>query len=127
MIKVTSICVIVTSMILVNLISCCANETINLVAANKGTLVNMKINIANEYEIQTKVDQGHQPWRLVPVDVAFSEVASDPKVTYESCSLVKQVSAEAKVKCKGTHVYFIQLKQLVKPNGIWTATSVQIE
>jgi hypothetical protein len=109
-------------------LACSAGEKVlNLPKANKGSIIKMEIDMAKERDLQAAVSQGHQPWRLDPVDVAFSEAANDPKVTYESCSLVNQNPLDAEVKCTGTHIYFIQLKRLLTPDGIWTVISIRVE
>ncbi|HEY3278439.1 MAG TPA: hypothetical protein VGJ94_17620 [Syntrophorhabdaceae bacterium] len=105
-----------------------AGEAADPLDKHDGNPIKKEINISKERELQTEVDKGHQPWRLNPVDAAFSEVgAGDRKVIHESCELVMQTSSEALVRCTGTHIYLVQLKQLVKPNGIWSTISIQVE
>jgi hypothetical protein len=101
------------------------NDIVDSTMLKRGDLIEKKIDLNAERRLQEEVDKGHQPWRLIPLDVAYSEVADDPNVTYNKCKALKQTPSMADVECKGTQVYFIHLKRLLKPNGIWTVLSVR--
>jgi hypothetical protein len=75
------------------------------------------------------VDNGHQPWRLNPIDVAYSELALlDNKLVYASCRLLDAKKREATVLCNNAaeKKYTVQMKKLVKfKNGIWTVLKIE--
>jgi hypothetical protein len=92
----------------------------------EGDVIKMKIDLKYEREVQDAVDYGHQPWRLYPKDVAFSELGADHKTTYENCIVISESSEQATVRCDGTYRYIIDLRRLVRPDGIWTVTSITV-
>lgn len=91
--------------------------------------IKLNINLDEEKKLQTEVDNGHQPWRLEPIDVAYAIVIAkaDKNVVYENCSPISIANTEAKVVCKskGAKKYFVNLKRIVRPDGIWTAISIE--
>jgi hypothetical protein len=91
------------------------------------TKIELTIDLAEEKKIQVEVDNGHQPWRLEAVDVAYTAIVNiDKKVNYKNCRLMAEEDTEAKVECKNENNYHVLLKRLVRPNGIWTAVSVEV-
>jgi hypothetical protein len=95
-------------------------------------LINLKVDFEKEKEIQLQVDNGHQPWRLEASDVAYVAVRTnvDKSINYKNCSLKSETSNEAKVLCKGASDYLVNLKRLIRPDrpdGIWTAISIEIK
>jgi len=90
--------------------------------------IRIKIDMKSQRQLQREVDDGHQPWRLEPIDVAVASIAvhGHEDVDAERCSLVLQKKAEATVACRGRSGFVVKLKRLVKPNGIWTAVEIQI-
>jgi hypothetical protein len=90
--------------------------------------IKIKVDIKSEQQLQKQVDNGHQPWRLEPIDVAIASIAvhGHEDVDAERCSLVVQKKAEATAACRGGSGFVVKLKRLVKPNGIWTAVEIQI-
>ena len=87
-------------------------------------------------QLQAAVDQGHQPWRLDPLEVARDEgeeLGFDPaNDVYELLSLVEMGegsgTGEAEVLViHGEHLYIIHLIQPVRPGlgGIWTINDVR--
>ncbi len=80
-------------------------------------------------QLQQSVDEGHQPWRLDPVDAAPVESSSytHEHIDPDNCELISESEADASVKCQGKRTYIVHLKKLVKIQyGIWTATSVEV-
>ncbi|MBI5844771.1 MAG: hypothetical protein HZB23_08915 [Deltaproteobacteria bacterium] len=94
----------------------------------KHHVVKMTVNIENERQLQKAVNDGHQPWRLAPADVAHAAVLSvNDKASYDNCHLIRQTDKEAWVKCTSQKEdYLVYLKRLVEPKGIWTAVSMEI-
>jgi hypothetical protein len=87
-------------------------------------------------QLQESVDQGHQPWRLDPLEVAQDEgeaLGFDPaNDVYELLSLVEMGeesgTGEAKVLVlHGEHLYIIHLIQPVRAGlgGIWAINTIQ--
>lgn len=81
-----------------------------------------------EKQLQVEVDKGRQPWRLEPVDVAHAALISiiDVKMPFEKCKLSSKINREAIVQCTDVKEYTVKLKQLIRANGIWTATGIQV-
>ncbi len=114
--------------ILILVVNCSGNvESINnnLKGSKK---IEFKIDLTDEKKLQTEVDNGHQPWRLEPIDVAYASLSNiDKNITYKDCHLIYEKDIEAKVKCKNSKNYLIYLKRLIRPDGIWTTISIEIE
>lgn len=88
----------------------------------------IKYNLKQERELQKAVDDGHQPWRLNPIDVAHAAIISyaDKDVKYEKCSLIIQEKKEAVVQCDRDKIsYKIHLKKFFGKKSIWTAIKIQ--
>lgn len=94
---------------------------------NTCAFIKLDVNLKEQQQIQAAVDNGHQPWRLSPVDVAHAAISTlDKNVEYDSCRILSETGKEARVECRaGKMYYIIQLKRLVRPNGIWTAVSIE--
>jgi hypothetical protein len=94
---------------------------------NKNKVIELKVSLDKERELQAEVDNGHQPWRLNPIDVAVATLLKiDKTIDIENCTLISSTEEDSKVKCDGTKSYFVNLKRLTKPFGIWTAVSIAI-
>ena len=81
-----------------------------------------------ERELQKSVDEGHQPWRLNPADVAYESIVAtiDKNIKYEKCSLITQSDDEAIVQCAGIqNNYKVYLKRFFGKKSIWTAMKIQ--
>lgn len=85
-----------------------------------------KIDLQAMQTLQEAVNQGHQPWRLDPLQVAMSESQQygfDPKT--DKFELTSKESGQALVQVRhGGALYFIRL---VQPKGmtIWTISDIQ--
>ena len=90
--------------------------------------IQLSVSLEEEKKLQAQVDNGHQPWRLEPIDVAHATLLSivDKNIGYKSCGLITETGAEATVKCEGTKTYLVHLKRMVHREGIWTATEIEI-
>lgn len=87
----------------------------------------LKVNLKYEKFVQDEVDKGHQPWRLNAVDVAYATLAPiDKNVKYEDCKSVNETGDQSTVQCKSSQNYIVYLRKLVRPDGIWTATDIEI-
>jgi hypothetical protein len=82
-------------------------------------------------QIQDLVDQGHEPWRLDPLQVAQAEgetLGFDPaQDVFDLLPTPDPATGEADVMVlHGEHLYIIHLTQPVQigPGGIWTATNI---
>ncbi|MDA8078293.1 MAG: hypothetical protein M0Z79_05075 [Nitrospiraceae bacterium] len=96
---------------------------------NEVTEINIPHTIEEERELQKSVDNGHQPWRLNPVDVAHQSVITnaDKTVKYDKCSLITQKDEEAIVQCGSAKKNFkVHLKRFFGKKSIWTATQIEI-
>lgn len=96
-------------------------------ASKNSKRIVLKVNLKNEKFVQDEVDKGHQPWRLNAVDVAYATLASmDKKVRYEDCKSLKETGDQSAVQCKSSQNYIVHLRKLVRPDGIWTATEIEV-
>lgn len=86
------------------------------------------IDIGEQQKLQDEVDKGHQPWRLDPVMVSESYCEGYKKDNSSfDCTMITLEEREATVICEGDkEKYIVHLKRLVKKDGIWTITSVDI-
>lgn len=82
-------------------------------------------------QLQASVDQGHQPWRLDPLEVARDEgeeLGFDPaQDTFDLLPLPDPATGQAQVLViHGEHFYVIHLTQPVRvgTDGIWAITRV---
>lgn len=91
------------------------------------------VDLETEKNIQQQVDQGHQPWRLNPIEVAmeflFSKISQREKdssfpIKMDELKTIQMGKSEAIVEVSGdkTPIRIIYLKQLVKQDdtGIWS-------
>jgi hypothetical protein len=66
-------------------------------------------------------------WRYEAVDVGFVAAKGiDSSIEYQDCEAKYVDDGEAIVACHRAHLCLVHLKKMVRPNGIWTATSVEI-
>lgn len=63
------------------------------------------------------------------MDVAHAALLAtmDKDLDYRSCNLSIETAIDAVVKCQGTRTYVVRLKRMVRPEGIWTATEIEID
>jgi hypothetical protein len=94
-------------------------------------IIELKVDLRKERELQEAVDEGHQPWRLEPISVAAAALAKNIGGTmkFESCRIKSEKDIEAEVECKSNNNYVVTLKRLVRPtrDGVWTAVKIEIE
>ena len=88
-----------------------------------------KVDLEKEKKAQAEVDKGRQTWRLEPIVVAYVAVKTDVDkyVFYQSCSQFYGTEKETEVRCAARRNYVVHLKKLIRFDGIWTATSIEIE
>jgi len=108
----------------------CAFEKENIIKTKYNKKIELKIDLKEENTIQNEVDDGHQPWRLAAVDVAYEAIVSniDNNALYENCKLVSETNNEATIKYSVKKEYLVIVKKIVRPNnvtGIWTAISIE--
>ena len=91
-------------------------------------VVKLNVNMTEEQRLQKASDNGFQPWRNSPVDVAQAAlVNAGANVNMADCRLLSEKADEAVVSAsdkKGS--YKIICKRVVKDGGIWTATEVEV-
>jgi hypothetical protein len=115
-----------SSLIILSLLIC-----VNNIASCESTIKSKKIfkldvKLEEQKRLQSEVDNGHQPWRLEPLDVAFAALTGiDKNIKYENCNLGSKTNSKAEVICKGTKRYLINLKRMIRSDGIWTAISIE--
>lgn len=95
----------------------------------KSKVLQIPVNLNNEKQLQEAVDEGHQPRRLNPVDVAHTAIISlvDKEMEYGNLKLITEKKTEAFVETIEGKRYRISLKRMVRPDGIWTATRIEEE
>lgn len=91
-------------------------------------VIKIPVRIKEEREIQKAVDDGHQPWRLLALDVAYSVLAAHKiTVSQKECKLEKEEKVSAVASCnRGRSTYRVLLERLVRTDGIWTAKTIEI-
>jgi hypothetical protein len=115
-----------SSLVILSLLIC-----FNNIASCESNIKNKKVfkvdvNLEEQKRFQAEVDNGHQPWRLKPLDVAFAALTNiDKSIKFENCNLRSKTNSKSEVICKGTKSYLINLKRMVKSGGIWTAISIE--
>jgi len=81
-----------------------------------------------EQRLQKASDNGFQPWRNNPTDVAQAAlVNAGANINMADCRLLSEKKDEAVVAAsdkKGS--YKVICKRVVKDGGIWTATEVEV-
>lgn len=91
----------------------------------------MKLNIDMEHQekSQLSADQGFQPWRNNPVDVAEESIIGLGIGSTEGRSAVlSENDSDAEVRVESNSgIYKVSLKRLVRPDGIWTSTEIEKE
>jgi len=97
--------------------------------ADQTKIVTLPIDIERLKELQHSVDEGHQPWRLDPVMVACAEIAF-PEAT-RTCWRDRRVESPSSTEAVVTFTaesgyYVVYLQRLVRPDGIWTATRIEM-
>ncbi len=97
---------------------------------SKARIVSLYPNMAEETKLQKAVDSGWQAWRLNPVDVAHANMINQGvNVRIEDCSLMMKKDdqhAVVRVLSKDGKDMNVYVERLVRPDGIWTATQVEI-
>lgn len=84
-------------------------------------------NLDKEKEIQTMVDSGHQPWRMDAVQVATSFLKTlNPEIEMIDCVHEDSYDRYSAVSCEKEKLYYVLLERLVRKDGIWTVTTVEI-
>lgn len=87
--------------------------------------VNVPYSVDEVQQLQTQVDQGHQPWRLSPIEVAKSWAKEQGDQATGEPAVIKEQGGKAIIKMGDDSKYeYVFLRQLVKtgPDGIWTVT-----
>ncbi len=90
--------------------------------------ISITVDMAEQHKLQDEVDKGHQPWRLDPVMVSesYCGVYKDDKIFF-SCKEANPTKRETTVICDNeSEKRIIHLKRLVRDDGIWTITKVEI-
>lgn len=109
----------------------------NLLEQNKGTrtansqveLIELPVDMNLERETQRAVENGHQPWRLFPEQVACAVLSNRFKDTrFDDCKLESEDKGRAIASARvGKIQYRVYLERLIKTDGIWTATKIEIQ
>ena len=92
-------------------------------------MVMLNPNMDEENRLQKAVDNGGQTWRLNPVDVAHANMISQAvNASIEDCRLLKEDDkyAVVRVQAKDGKDLNVYLERLIRPNGIWIATQIEI-
>lgn len=104
--------------------------TIQKEAVNpKNKVMKLNIDMDHQEKAQMSTDQGFQPWRNNPIDVAEESIISLGIGSSEGKSVVlseNQSDAEVRVE-SNSGTYKVSLKKIVRPDGIWTSTRIEQE
>lgn len=89
--------------------------------------IKLNVDMRSEKKLRAEVDAGHQPWRLEPIDVAVASISAqfDADVDSDKCVVTSESQEEAVVRCPSERVYYVKLKRLLRPNGIWTPVEIE--
>jgi hypothetical protein len=114
------------SLIILSLLICVNNIALCESNIKNKKILKVDVNLEEQKRLQAEVDNGHQSWRLEPLDVAFAALTDiDKSIKYKNCNLSSKTNSKAGVICKGTKNYLINLKRMVRSGGIWTAMSIE--
>ncbi len=103
-------------------------KRIDSMAATISKKIPIAVDIEKEKRVQHEVDNGHQPWRLEPAGVAHAALSGENiSVPFAKCKLQAEANRKAIVKCTDSKTCAVVLKQLIRAQGIWTATEIEIE
>ena len=98
---------------------------------NEGQSINFEMDLEKEKEFQAGVEKGHPLWRTNPTVVTYLALrtAMDKNIPLRSLQKMDSTEEEARVKakCVPQKDCIVHLKRLVKPDGIWTAISIETE
>jgi hypothetical protein len=118
--KIFSFLVVLSLLICFNNIAPCESNT------NHKKKFKVDVNLEEQKRLQSEVDNGHQPWRLEPIDVALASLTDiDKNIKYENCKLGSKTNSKADVICRGAKHYLVNLKRMIRSDGIWTAVSIE--
>ena len=106
-------------------------------AAGRSESIAPRIDLEKETQTQRWVDDGHDAWRLNAASVACAEIAGfvlerqkqllDIEACLKGHAVRKSSPTEAAIAfTSGANEYEIQLQRLVKPDGIWTPTRIDV-
>ena len=91
--------------------------------------IKLKVDLRNEQKLQKAVDNGHQPWRLDPLEVACVSLKGYLKkgIKKDQCFLINKSDDTVFVEYRDIKKYTVQLKRIVRRDGIWTAEEIDTE
>lgn len=121
---------IVLLLVLASLSGCKGDRGKNGVEAEapKRTKIGLNYDMTEEKRLQEAADRGSQAWRKEAVDVAHAALINQGiNAKIEECRLTEDHNAHSVVnaKCKDGE-FNITLKKIVRPDGIWTATEIEL-
>lgn len=96
--------------------------------APKRTKMSINYSLTDEKRLQEAADHGSQTWRKEAVDVAHAALINQGiNARIEECKLTEARNAHSVVnaKCKDGE-FNITLEKVVRPDGIWTATEIEL-
>ena len=111
--------------------ACTRHEEANARSKNNGAVKVFKpvISMDNERRLQEAVENGYHVWRKNAVDAAHAALVNEGvNVTINDLKLLSENGKEAVVTAQDkrmTH-YKIICQRLIKPDGIWTATEIDM-
>ena len=90
--------------------------------------VQLNIDMTEEEKLQKVADEGYQPWRNNPIDVAQAAlINAGVDVKLADCKLLSEDADKAVITANDERGdYKIICKRLIKTGGIWTATEVEV-
>ena len=106
-----------------------AKNKLTKIESNIPVEILIPFTLDKERKLQKEAGEGHQPWRLNPIDMARSAVISyaNKNIKSKKCFLITQKNNEAIAQCNNLNVnYRVYLKKYFGKSSIWTATKIQI-
>jgi hypothetical protein len=106
-----------------------AKDKLTKIESNITVEILIPVILEKERKLQKEADEGHQLWRLNPIDVSHATVllCANKNVESKKCFLMTQNNDEAIVQCDSLIVnYRVYLKKYFGKRSIWTATKIQI-
>jgi len=98
------------------------------VQAPKKTKMSINFDLSEEKRLQQAADHGSQTWRNNAVDVAHAALITQGiNAKIDQCVLTEAGDGQSVVnaKCKDGE-FNITVKKIVRPDGIWTATDIEL-
>lgn len=91
--------------------------------------VKLDVKLHKEEKLQQAVDEGWQAWRKDPIEVAHAAlIEQGVNATPEDCRLTEEHETHALIELSlDVGDFRVHCERLVRDDGIWTATEVEVK